>query len=108
MWTTYVLRRIIGAPAYEGNLVPLALTALQLILDVKDGIPPADALLATAVLALCVEKLFAEDIVVWISRGLLDDNLLPVVADLVDDPLERLAQLQVIEGGDAVGRNSNT
>jgi len=85
------LRRIIRAPSNEGNLAPRPLTTLKLILDIKDGIAAADALLALAVLALGIKQLFAETGPVALSARLLDDNLLPVVADLVDDVFERLA-----------------
>lgn len=79
------MRRIIGAPSNKGNFAPGALAALELILDVKDGVAAADALLALAVLALGVEQLFAEPGPVALRARLLDYNLLPVVADLVDD-----------------------
>lgn len=51
---TYILRRIIRAPADESNLVARALATLQFILDIKDRIATANALLAPPVLALCV------------------------------------------------------
>jgi len=81
---------------------PLAL-ASSVVLDVVDGVSATDALVASSVLALCVEELLAEDGVVGLGRRVLDDNLLPVIRDLVDDPLGRLAELEVVECSDALG-----
>jgi hypothetical protein len=97
------LRRIIGRPSNKGDLVPRPLATLEFILDVKDGIATADTLLSLAVLALGIEQLFTEPSPVALGARLLNDNLFPVIADLVDDVFERLAQLEVIEGGDALG-----
>jgi hypothetical protein len=105
---TYVLRRIIRRPADECDLAPGALTALELVLNVEDGVAAADALLALAVLALCAQQLLAEHVKVGFLGRLLDDNLLPVVADLVDDPFDVLAELQLVEGADALGRDGDT
>lgn len=98
---------IIRNPADKSDLVAGALAALQVILDIEDGVAAANALLALAVLGLGREQLLAEGSVVVVSRLLLDDNLGPVVANPVDDPLERLAQLQVVEDGDAFGCDGN-
>ena len=81
---------------------PLAL-ASSVVLDILDGVSATDALVASSVLALCVEELLAEDGVVGLGRRVLDDNLLPVIRDLVDDPLGRLAELEVVECSDALG-----
>jgi hypothetical protein len=97
------LRRIVRAPGNKGDLAPRALAALELVLDVKDGVAAADALLALAVLALGVEQLFTETGPVALRRCLLNHNFLPVVADLVDDVFDRLAQLEVVERADALG-----
>jgi len=105
---THVLRRIIGAPADEGNLVSHALAALEIVLDVVDGVAAADALLASTVLALGADQLLTKDGPVILGRGLLDDDLFPVIANLVDDPLCALAQLEIVEGGDALGRDRDT
>lgn len=102
------MRRIIRAPGNKRDLVARALTALELVLDIEDGIAAANALLAAAVLALRVEQLVAEGVVVRVRRRLLDDDFLPVVADLVNDPLQRLAELEVVEGADALGRDGDT
>ena len=88
----YVLRRIIRHPRDEGDLAPLAL-ASSLILNIKHRVPSSDALNTRLVLALGIEQLLAEFAVVGVGGGLLDDDLLPVVADLVDDPLDVLAEL---------------
>lgn len=105
---TYVLRRIIGSPRDEGDLGACALTVLELVLDVENSVTAANALLALAVLALGVEELLAEDRPVSLLGCLLNDNLLPVVADLVDDPLGVLTELELVEGADALGRDGNT
>lgn len=99
---TYVLRRIIWYPADEGNLAPGTLAGVELVLDIEDGVATANALLAPAVLALCAEQLLAESVKVGFLGGLLNDNLLPVVADLVDDPFDVLAKLELVEGADAL------
>jgi hypothetical protein len=105
---THVLRGIIRRPGNEGDLGTRALAVLELVLDVEDGVAAADALLALAVLALGVEQLLAEHVEVGLVGCLLNDNLLPVVADLVDDPLEVLAELQLVEGADALGCDGDT
>jgi hypothetical protein len=86
---------------------PLAL-ASSVVFEIVDGVSATNALVSSSVLALCVEELLTEDGVVGLGRRVLDDNLLPVVRDLVDDPLGRLAELEVVECGDALGRNRNT
>ena len=105
---SYVLRRIIGGPRDEGDLGACALTTLELVLDVENSVTAANALLALAVLALGIEELLAEDRPVSILGCLLNNNLLPVVADLVDDPLDVLAELELVEGADALGCDGNT
>ena len=105
---TYVLRRIIWRPADESDLAPGAFSALELVLDVENGVATANALLAAAVLALGVEQLLTEDVKVGLLGSLLDDNLFPVVADLVDDPLDILAELELVEGADALGGDGDT
>jgi hypothetical protein len=105
---TYVLRRIIGYPADECNLAPGALSGVELVLDIENGIATANTLLALAVLALCVQELLTESVEVGFLRGLLDDNLFPVIADLVDDPFNVLAELELVEGADALGSDGDT
>jgi len=107
-FSTYVLRRIIRYPADEGNFVPGALARVELVLDIEYGITAADALLALAVFALCVQELLAEDLEVGLLGALLNDNLFPVVADLVDDPLDVLSELELVEGADALRADGNT
>lgn len=96
------MRRIIRAPRNKRNLVPRALAALKVILDVEDGVAPANALLAFLILGLGVQQLLAEDAVVRVLGRLFDDNLFPVVADLVDDPFGVFAQFELVEGRDAL------
>jgi len=105
---TYVLRRIIGSPRDEGDLGTCALTVLELVLDVENSVTAANALLALAVLALGVEELLAEDRPVSLLGCLLNNNLFPVVANLVDNPLGVLAELELVEGADALGCDGNT
>jgi hypothetical protein len=57
---------------------PLAL-ASSVVFDIVDGVSATNALVASSVLALCVEELLAEDGVVGLSGRVLDDDLLPVV-----------------------------
>jgi hypothetical protein len=102
------LARIIWRPANKRNLAPGSLATLQLILDVEDRVPPTDALLSAAVLALGVEQLLAEDIVVCFFGGFLDDDFFVVVADLVDYPFNVLAELELVERADAVGVDGDT
>lgn len=49
-----------------------------------------------------VDELLAEVLPVLVVGGILDDNLLEVVAELVDDVLVLLGELQVIVGSDAL------
>jgi hypothetical protein len=106
--STHVLRRIIWRPANECNLAPGALARVELVLNVEHGVAAANTLFALAVFALCVEELLAENVEVGLLGGLLNDNLLPVVADLVDDPFDILAELQLVEGANALGRYGDT
>lgn len=105
---THVLRRIVRDVADEGDLVALALAARSIVLDVVDGVTAANALGALAVLALGVDQLLAEGIVVGLGGGLLDDDLLVVIGKLVDDPLGALAELEVVELLDALGSDGDT
>jgi hypothetical protein len=102
------LRRIIRAPTNKSNLVPRPLPALQIILDIKHGIPTPNALFTLFILTLRVQELFAEDAVIGVFGRFFDDNLFPVVGDLVDDPFCVFAQLELVEGGDALGCYGDT
>lgn len=57
---------------------------------------------------MSVDELLAEGLPVLVVRGLLDNNLLVVVAELVDDVLVLLAELQVIEGRDTLLRDGRS
>ena len=100
--------RIIWRPADKCNLAPGALARVKFVLDIEHGVAAANALLALPILALSVEQLLAEGVKVCFLRGLLNDNLFPVVADFVDDPLDILAELQLVECADALGRYGDT
>lgn len=102
------MRRIVGHPADEGDLAALALAAGSVVLDVVDGVAAANALDTLAILALGVDQLLAESVVVGLGGGLLDDDLLPVIGDLEDDPLQALAELELVEGSDALGSDGDT
>jgi hypothetical protein len=102
------LSSIIGHPGDEGDLAALALAVGSIVLDVVDGVAAANAGVAPAVVALGADELLAESLVVILAGLLLDDNLLPVIGDLVDDPLEALAELELVEGSDALGSDGDT
>jgi len=104
---THVLASIIRGPANEGDFVALALAALQLVLDIEDGIAATNAFVSTPVLALCRKQLLTESAVVGIGRLFFNDNLFPVVADLVDDPFQMFSKLKLVEDGDALGSDGN-
>jgi len=95
-----VLWGIIRAPADKGNFVPRALRVLQLVLNIEDSVASTDTFLSATILALRIQQLFAEYGPVAFCACLLNDNLFPVVADLVDDPFRGLAELEVVEGSD--------
>lgn len=82
--------------------------AFQVVLDIKYGITAAHDLVALLVRALGVQQLLPELAVVWVGGGLLNLDLLPVIGDLVDDPLGALAQLQVVECLNALRRDGDT
>ena len=94
---------IIRNPGDERDLASLALAVWSVVFDIVDGVSATNALIASLVLALCAQKLLTELFVVSIGGLLLNNNLLPVIGDLVDDPLGGLAELQVVESCDTVG-----
>ena len=61
---THVLSSIIGHPGDEGDLAALALAVGSVVLDVVDGVATANARVALAVVALGVDELLAESLVV--------------------------------------------
>lgn len=61
-----------------------------------------------AALGSGVDELLAEALPVLVGRGLLDDNLLVVVRQLVDDVLELLGELEVIVGSYALRGNGRS
>jgi hypothetical protein len=63
-WGTHVLSSIIGHPADEGDLVALALAVGSVVLDVVDSVTAANSRVAPAVVALGVDELLAESLVV--------------------------------------------
>lgn len=56
----------------------------------------------------CIHQLTLERLPVWIRARVLDDNLFVVIGELVDNVFDRFAELELIEFGDAVGRNGDT
>ena len=103
--STYLNTSIIRAPSNEGDLAPLALSARQIVVEVVDGVSGALGQGAALGLALGVDELLAEGVPVGLLGRGLDDNRLVVVGQRVDDVLDRLAQLQLVELGDALGRD---
>ena len=99
---------IIGHPADEGDLVAPALAVGSVVLDVVDSVATANAGVASAIVALGANELLTESLVVVLVRLLLDDNLLVVIGNLVDDPLDALAELELVEGSDALGCDGDT
>lgn len=79
--------------------VPLALTTAEVKLDVIDSVSRCRVSLGV----FCLLELGAEDVVVGISRCLLDHDLLAVVRNLEDDELGLPpAKTQLVESRDAV------
>lgn len=86
--------------------LPLALT--NIVLEVEHCVSWTNTFRTVLGLALCVYQLLTERFVVGFCRRLLDNDLLPVVGDLVDNPLGGLAELEFIESGDTFGADGNT
>ena len=100
---THVLRSHVWTPGNKSDLAPASLPSLEFILDIVHGISASDALVPPLVLALGVHQLVAKVVVVGLLGCLLDDDFFPVVADLVDNPLDVLVEFELIEGADAFG-----
>lgn len=96
---------IIGGPGEEGNLVALTLARGKAVLEVVDGVAGALANSTALGLGLGVDQLLAEVVIVLIGRGLLDDDLLVVVRELVDDVLVLLGELELVVGRYALLRD---
>lgn len=105
---TYLNPRIIRAPSNERNLAPLSLPRRQIIVKVVDSVSRALGHGTRLGLGLCVDELLAEGVPVSVLRGVLDDDGLVVVGKGVDDVFDRLAQLQLVELGDALGCDLNS
>jgi hypothetical protein len=58
-------------------------------------------------LRLCVQQLVPELIPVAVGGRLLDNNLFPVIGNLIDDVFRALAELEFVEGADALRCNAN-
>jgi len=100
------LASIIGHPADESDLVACTLALVKL--HVVHSVAAANARLALLVVALGVDQLLPESLVVGLGGRLLDNDLLVVVGDLEDDPLGALAEFEVVEGSDALGSDGDT
>jgi hypothetical protein len=59
--------------------MPFALSALEVILEVVNGVSASDALFALSVLRLGIEKLLPESREIGLVGLLFDHNLFPVV-----------------------------
>lgn len=57
---------------------------------------------------LCIHQLVLERLPVWIRARILDDNLFVVIGQLVDDVFDGFAQLELVELGDALGRDGDS
>lgn len=57
---------------------------------------------------MSVDELLTEDIPVSVLTGLLNNNLLVVVRQLVHDKLDLLVELQLVELRDALGRDGDS
>lgn len=57
---------------------------------------------------LCIQQLVLECLPVWIRARVLDDNLFVIIGQLVDDVFDRFAELELIELGDALGRDGDS
>lgn len=55
-----------------------------------------------------VDELVAEDLPVFLGRGVLDDDLRVLVVELVDDELVRLVELEIVVGSNALLRGGST
>ena len=93
---------LIRTPADEDNLVPRALPALKLILEIIDRIPRPLPLPPLG-RALRVQQLRAERIPIAAGGCALDLDLAVVVRELEDDVFEFLLELELVVGGDALG-----
>jgi len=80
----------------------------SIILDIIHCIPASNALLASLVLALRIQQLLTERAEIGDFGRLFDDNLLPVVADLVDDPFGVFAELELVESRYTVRMDGDT
>ena len=56
----------------------------------------------------CIHQLTLERLPIWIRARVLDDNLFVVIGEFVDNVFDRFAKLELIELGDAVGRDGDT
>ena len=102
-WLTYLYPRIIWAPSNKGDLAPLALPGCQIIIKIIHRISRPLCQLSALRLALRINQFLAELVPVSVSRSRLDDDGLVVVGEAVDDVFDRLAKLELVEGGDALG-----
>lgn len=87
--------------------IPCSLTVLQLVLKVINSVSRALALLPPMP-RLCIQQFVLECLPVWIRARVLDDNLFVIIGQLVDDVFERFAKLELIELGDALGRDGDS
>jgi hypothetical protein len=104
----HILWCIIWAPTEKGDLAATAFAAVEIILYIVDSIAPTNTFLATAVEAFSVKQLLAKYVVISNLRSLLYNDLLPVITNLIDNPLCILAQFEFIKCSYAFGCNGNT
>ena len=57
---------------------------------------------------LGIHQLVLERLPIRIGARVLDDNLFVIIGQLVDDVFDRLAELELVELGDALWRDGNS
>ena len=57
---------------------------------------------------LGIHQLALERLPIRIRARILDDNLFVIIGQLVDDVFNRLAELELVERGDALWRDGNS
>lgn len=99
---------IIGGPGNEGDLVSDTIARGQAVLEVVNGVTGTLANGASSALGGSVDELLTEVLPVAVVGGVLDNDLLVVVGELVDNVLVLLVKLQVVESSYAVLGNGGS
>jgi hypothetical protein len=99
---------IIRGPGNEGDLVSDTIARGQVVLEVVNGVTGTLANGTSSALGGSVDERLTEVLPLAALGGLLDNNLLVVVRELVDDELVLLVKLQVVESSNAFLRNGGS